>query len=109
MATILERFSESSHETFNHQSDTIDVNDRRSVNLPIIKDEIPRRSLCTYTKQGDDTQLSGLEGENSKDSPSRSLSPEFLLGSSGKNEQSGKRSILILNSILITQMNIASF
>jgi hypothetical protein len=109
MATILERFSESSHETFNHQSDTIDVNDSRSVNLPIIKDEIPRRSLCTYTKQGDDTQLSGLEGENSKDSPSRSLSPEFLLGSSGKNEQSGKRSILILNSILITQMSIASF
>ena len=88
---MLERFNESSHETFNHQSNAVDGSS--SANLPIIKKETTKRSLCSFAnkeKQGD-TQWSvnGL-GEKSKDSPSRSLSPEFLLGSPEKSKQTGK-------------------
>ena len=89
MATILERFNETTHETFNHHSDTIDVNGIAT--LPVIKEEITKRSLCTKKEKQNVTQsrVNGLEGEKLKDSPSRSLSPEFFLGSSEKTEQKG--------------------
>ena len=91
MATILERFNETTHETFNRQSDTIDVNGRSVATLPIIKEEMTKRSLCTKKEKQNVTQsrVNSLEWEKLKDSPSRSLSPEFLLGSSEKSKQTG--------------------
>jgi hypothetical protein len=63
-------------------------------NHTVIKDETLKRSSCPYTnedKQSDvQSSANGVEGEKSSDGSSRSLSPEFPLGSSEESEQKAK-------------------
>ena len=89
MATILERFKETSVEQFNHSSDAKKANQSScpvQANLiPAIKDETPQKLSCPYAnnaeRQDEGESSSNNDGAEKEIEGARCLSPEFLLGS----------------------------
>ncbi|XP_028414597.1 zinc finger protein Xfin-like [Dendronephthya gigantea] len=97
MATILERFkgNENAPQLFNYKTTAMADGTTSASDRPVIKGETSERSSCPYTNEekdnGQQMSVNGLQEEKPKDSPVRSLSPEFLLGSSEKTGNEGTR------------------
>lgn len=93
MATILERFKETSRQAFHHAKDA-DDSSFPTVDQPVVKDETSLRYSCPFTSEGkqneEELKKDDLVGEKLKDNLTTPLSPEFLMGSSQEMQQDGK-------------------
>lgn len=95
MATILERFKETSRQTFHHQSKVgSNGSSFPMVDQPVIKDEASERYSCPFTNEEkqkeEESRKDDLADEKLKDNLTTPLSPEFLIKPSEKVEQDGK-------------------
>ena len=93
MATILERFKETSRQAFHHAKDA-DDSSFPTVDQPVVKDEASLRHSCPFTSEEkqneEELKKDDLVGEKLKDNLTTPLSPEFLMGSSQETQQDGK-------------------
>ena len=82
------RYGEVLPPTFDKKSNTSNaIATQPMPNHPVIKDEASKRSACPYAnKEKRDKAPSNVNVEKLKDSPARSQSPEFLLGSGDKKD-----------------------